>query len=37
METLLKAATSNHSLIDITTQEADLEEIFLTNYQEVEV
>ncbi len=35
METLLKVATQNYSLLDISTQEADLEEIFLTYYEEV--
>jgi ABC-2 type transport system ATP-binding protein len=35
METLLKVVTERHSLLDITTQEADLEEIFLTYYEEV--
>ncbi len=34
METLLKVATDRYSLIDITTQEADLEEIFLTYYRD---
>ncbi len=33
METLLKAITDGYSLVDITTQEADLEEIFLTYYR----
>jgi ABC-2 type transport system ATP-binding protein len=37
METLLKVATDRYSLIDITTQEADLEEIFLTYYRDEEV
>jgi ABC-2 type transport system ATP-binding protein len=36
METLLKVVTARYSLLDITTQEADLEEIFLTYYEEVE-
>jgi ABC-2 type transport system ATP-binding protein len=36
METLLKVATDRYSLIDITTQEADLEEIFLTYYRDEE-
>lgn len=37
METLLKVATAQHqSLLDITTHEADLEEIFLTYYEEVQ-
>ena len=35
METLLKVVTERYSLLDITTQEADLEEIFLTYYEEV--
>ena len=35
METLLKVATERYGLLDITTQEADLEEIFLTYYEEV--
>ncbi len=35
METLLKVVTEQYSLLDITTQEADLEEIFLTYYEEV--
>jgi hypothetical protein len=34
---LLKVATERYSLIDITTQEADLEEIFLTYYRDEEV
>ncbi len=34
METLLRVATDRYSLIDITTQEADLEEIFLTYYRD---
>lgn len=34
MEALLAAATSGHTLVDITTQEADLEEIFLTYYRD---
>ncbi len=36
METLLKVATERYGLLDITTQEADLEEIFLTYYEDVE-
>ncbi len=36
METLLKVVTDKYSLLDITTHEADLEEIFLTNYEESE-
>lgn len=35
METLLKVVTQRYSLLDITTHEADLEEIFLTYYEEV--
>jgi len=35
METLLKVAAEKYSLLDISTQEADLEEIFLTYYEEV--
>jgi ABC-2 type transport system ATP-binding protein len=34
MEELLRVATSNYTLTDINTQEADLEEIFLTYYRE---
>jgi hypothetical protein len=36
MEELLRVATNNHSLTltDINSQEADLEEIFLTYYRE---
>ena len=34
MEELLHAATGNYTLVDINTQEADLEEIFLTYYRE---
>ena len=34
METLLKVVTDSYGLLDITTQEADLEEIFLTYYEE---
>jgi ABC-2 type transport system ATP-binding protein len=37
MEALLHLATSRYTLEDITTQEADLEEIFLTYYREEEV
>jgi ABC-2 type transport system ATP-binding protein len=33
MDELLKAATSRYTLVDISTQEADLEEIFLTYYR----
>ncbi|MCP3975561.1 MAG: ABC transporter ATP-binding protein [bacterium] len=36
METLLKVVTDKYSLLDITTHEADLEEIFLTYYEEVD-
>ncbi len=35
METLLKVVTERYTLLDITTHEADLEEIFLTYYEEV--
>jgi len=35
METLLKVAAERYSLLDISTHEADLEEIFLTYYEEV--
>jgi ABC-2 type transport system ATP-binding protein len=35
METLLKVVTERYGLLDITTHEADLEEIFLTYYEEV--
>ena len=34
METLLNAVSGRYTLIDITTQEADLEEIFLTYYRD---
>jgi ABC-2 type transport system ATP-binding protein len=34
METLLKAATEQNHLVDISTEEADLEEIFLTYYRD---
>ncbi len=34
MESLLNLATSRYTLVDITTQEADLEEIFLTYYHD---
>jgi ABC-2 type transport system ATP-binding protein len=37
MESLLEVATDLNTLVDITTQEADLEEIFLTYYRDVEV
>ena len=33
METLLKVVAERYTLLDITTQEADLEEIFLTYYE----
>jgi ABC-2 type transport system ATP-binding protein len=36
METLLKVAVERYSLLDISTHEADLEEIFLTYYEEVQ-
>jgi ABC-2 type transport system ATP-binding protein len=35
METLLKVVTERYNLLDITTREANLEEIFLTYYDEV--
>jgi ABC-2 type transport system ATP-binding protein len=34
METLIKVVTASHTLVDISTQEADLEEIFLTYYRD---
>ena len=34
MEELLRVATEQSTLVDITTQEADLEEIFLTYYRD---
>jgi ABC-2 type transport system ATP-binding protein len=37
IETLLKALTDRYHLLDITTQEADLEEIFLTYYRDEDV
>ncbi len=37
METLLKVLTGRYHLLDITTQEADLEEIFLTYYRDEDV
>ena len=37
MESLLKVVTGRYTLVDITTQEADLEEIFLTYYRDEEV
>jgi ABC-2 type transport system ATP-binding protein len=36
METLLKVVTERYHLLDISTQEADLEEIFLTYYRDGE-
>ena len=36
METLLKVVADRYSLLDITTHEADLEEIFLTYYEEAD-
>ena len=36
MESLLGAASGRYTLVDINTQEADLEEIFLTYYEEVD-
>ncbi|MBT8247839.1 MAG: ABC transporter ATP-binding protein [Acidimicrobiia bacterium] len=35
METLLKVVTERYSLLDITTHEANLEQIFLTYYEDV--
>ncbi|MEA1902102.1 MAG: ABC transporter ATP-binding protein [Actinomycetota bacterium] len=37
MDELLKAATSRYNLVDISSQEADLEEIFLTYYEDEEM
>ncbi len=37
METLLRVLTDRYHLLDITTQEADLEEIFLTYYRDEDV
>ncbi len=37
IETLFEAITGRHHLVDITTQEADLEEIFLTFYRDENV
>ncbi len=37
MKTLLDTATERHTLVDINTQEADLEEIFLTYYRDEDV
>ena len=36
MDVLLKTITDRYDLVDITTQEADLEEIFLTYYRDTE-
>jgi ABC-2 type transport system ATP-binding protein len=36
MDQLLKAATSHYNLIDINSHETDLEEIFLTYYEDEE-
>jgi ABC-2 type transport system ATP-binding protein len=36
MDQLLKVATNHHNLVDITSHEADLEEIFLTYYEDEE-
>jgi len=37
METLLNAVSERYGLVDITTHEADLEEIFLTYYEEADI
>ena len=37
MDELIAVATREYRLVDITTEEADLEEIFLTYYREEEV
>jgi hypothetical protein len=37
MEVLLRAVMDRYDLVDIHTQEADLEEIFLTYYRDEEV
>lgn len=37
MGTLLEAATARYTIVDINSQEADLEEIFLTYYRDAEV
>jgi ABC-2 type transport system ATP-binding protein len=37
MDQLLKTATSRYNLVDINSEEADLEEIFLTYYEDEEV
>jgi hypothetical protein len=34
MDTLLRVATERYTLVDVNTQEADLEEIFLQYYRE---
>ena len=34
METLLRAVTEKYELVDISTQDADLEEVFLTYYHD---
>jgi ABC-2 type transport system ATP-binding protein len=36
METLIKTVTDQYTLVDISTHEADLEEIFLTYYRDEE-
>ena len=36
MEVLLKTVADRYDVVDITTQEADLEEIFLTYYRDEE-
>jgi hypothetical protein len=37
MGVLLKAVTDRYNVLDIHTQEADLEEIFLTYYRDEEI
>jgi ABC-2 type transport system ATP-binding protein len=37
LETLLKVVTDRFHVLDISTEEADLEEIFLTYYRDTEV
>ena len=37
MGVLLQAASEQHTIVDISTNEADLEEIFLTYYHDEEV
>ena len=37
METLLNVVTDTYTLVDISTQEADLEEIFLAYYRDEDV